>query len=129
MGQNQRYAIFKVVGFYSDYYIMVATQHIRTLPFPKRTFYWCNESFVFSPLPEVRRSDDQLLSTLNDYFTGEHDKILKEEQSDFEHLDLDDDDRKLGITQKSSREATEPTKSPSSIDSVTWSERSTRSAL
>jgi hypothetical protein len=73
---------------------MVATEHMRTLSFPKRRFFWTNDSFKFAPLPETRKSDEALLASLNEYFTGEHDKILKESQSDFDHLDHDDDDRR-----------------------------------
>lgn len=97
VGKNQRY-LYLTSGFYNDYYIMVVSDHLRTLPFPKRTFFWANENFRFAPLPEVRKPDEALLASFNDYFTGEHDKILKEGQSDFDHLDLDDDDRILTLT-------------------------------
>lgn len=90
-----------ILGFYNDYYIIVSTQHLRNLPFPKRKFYWANESFAFSPIPEVRKSEQAFLSSLNDYFTGEHDRILQESQSNHDDLNMEDDDSIFPITKTS----------------------------
>lgn len=86
----------RVKGFYTDYYIMVATYYDRAATFPQRRFYWSNESFTFAPLPHVEKGDCEFLSTLNDYFTGEHDRIVREGHKSNHSVDDDEDIIKKG---------------------------------
>ena len=85
----------RVKGFYTDYYVMVATHYDRAATFPQRRFYWSNESFVFAPLPHVGKHDAAFLATLNDYFTGEQDRILRDGAP--AHGDIDDDEGSLRL--------------------------------
>lgn len=94
----------RIKGFSNDYYIMVSTYEKRNLAFPERKFFWSNDSFKFAPLPEPSADDKQTLSTMNGYFTGEHDKILKESASaTSDPLDLEDDDQIIARGNSSSR--------------------------
>lgn len=86
----------RVRGFYNDYYIMTAVTEQKGVSFPKREFFWSNDSFQFAPLVKIQDSSiTQFLESQNGYFTGEHDKILREGQVDkhLEHFDADDDDQ------------------------------------
>mgnify|MGYP000042864698 CR=1 FL=1 len=82
-----------IEGISRDYFIIVGTVFTRLQSFPTRDFYWSNDSFVFAPLPAVSSEAGAFLSVLNGYFSGEHDKILRETSGAHKHIDLEDDNR------------------------------------
>jgi radial spoke head protein 9 len=88
----------RIRGLDNDYYIMVASTQLKGVPFPKRQFFWSNDMFNFSPLPEVTPSLSAQLRVVNSYFTGDHHKIiLKNQDTSNNGFDSNDD---LSVIQK-----------------------------
>lgn len=82
----------RIRGLDNDYYIMVSSVQQKGHSFPKRQFYWANDSFQFSPLPEISSSIADQLRTVNTYFTGDHHRIiLKNEETAHDGFDPNDD--------------------------------------
>lgn len=91
----------RIRGLDDDYYIMVASIYDKGNPFPRRQFYWSNNSFTFSPLPELKQSIADQLQGVNTYFTGDHHRIiLKNQESHDDHFDHNDD---LAVIQKGNK--------------------------
>lgn len=91
----------RVRGLDDDYYIMVSSIYDKGSPFPRRQFYWSNNSFTFSPLPELKQSIAAQLQGVNTYFTGDHHRIiLKNQEAHDDHFDQNDD---LAVIQKGNK--------------------------
>ena len=71
----------RIRGVAKDYYIIMGIRFKERVDFPEKQFYWCYNNFFLSPLKEVSIECAEFLRTLNGYFSGQHDKILKVSES------------------------------------------------
>lgn len=85
----------RVRGLYKDYYVIIGIKNQRNSPFPLKEYFWAYEDFNFAPLNEANLESFAFLSSLNGYFHGEHNKILKvSEGSNIPDFDPENIDRK-----------------------------------
>lgn len=84
----------RIRGLYNDYYIIIGVKNVRNSPFPTRDFFWAYEDFKFAPLNEPSVESLGFLQGVNGYFTGEHNKVLKQsEANQIEDFDPENIDR------------------------------------
>ena len=68
----------RILGISNDYYIVQCVTYPFGAKFPVSKFFWSYDSFHLGELQEVTCGDKlEYLETLNGYFSGQHDKILK----------------------------------------------------
>lgn len=85
----------RIRGLYNDYYIIVGVRNVRNSPFPTREFFWAYDDFKFAPLNEPAVESLGFLQEVNSYFTGEHNKVLKQSSSaQIQDFDPENIDRK-----------------------------------
>lgn len=72
----------RIKGVENDFYIVVGMRFKERINFPERHYFWCYNDFFLSPLKDVSPENCQWLATLNCYFSGQHDKILRNQSFD-----------------------------------------------
>ena len=99
----------KIIGIEKDYYVAVAIYFREQHIFPKKKFYFCNNSnYLFSEVPDI--SDYHLKDALkfNTYFIGNPDVILEnydEGSNDNENMSDNDDSFNPTIKKKNFTES------------------------
>ena len=83
-------------GLHKDYFIITGSKYLRNHTFPKRDFYWSYEDFRFAPLNKITDTKTaNFLAQVNTFFTGEHDKVLRNHNAGLDtEFDPENDDRK-----------------------------------
>ncbi len=66
----------KIIGTVKDYYIAMGIKYKGQYEFPIKKFYWANNSFIFSELPELNLQHIKHADSQTDFFTGEPEKVL-----------------------------------------------------
>ena len=75
----------KIIGVEKDYYVAVAVFFKEHYLFPKKKFFFCNNSnFLFSELPEVMEYHIKDALKFNTYFIGNPDVILESYEDQME---------------------------------------------
>ena len=68
----------KITGLNSDYLIAVAIFYEGKYEFPLKKFYWASSNdYKFQELPETLEQHTEYVNKYNDFFTGDHTKILE----------------------------------------------------
>uniref|UniRef100_A0A7S3KNQ9 Radial spoke head protein 9 homolog n=1 Tax=Euplotes crassus TaxID=5936 RepID=A0A7S3KNQ9_EUPCR len=68
----------RINGLKADYFIAVAVFYEGKYEFPGKKFYWAsNNDFKFAELPETLEQHHEFINKYNDFFTGDHTKILE----------------------------------------------------
>lgn len=68
----------RINGLKADYFIAVAVFYEGKYEFPGKKFYWAsNNDFKFAELPETLEQHNEFINKYNDFFTGDHAKILE----------------------------------------------------
>jgi len=68
----------RIQGLKSDYLLAVAVFYEGKYEFPVKKFYWAsNQDFKFEELPETLEQHNDHINKYNDFFSGDHTKILE----------------------------------------------------
>jgi len=78
----------RIRGVERDFYIVVGMRFKERITFPERHYFWCYDDFFLSPLKETCAENCQWLSDLNGYFSGQHDRVLRNESFDTQGAEL-----------------------------------------